>query len=93
MGAQKIRERSLEQTALLLELLDEQGLESGTPRDPARRGGTVAVRVDDHEAVCSELAARGIICDGRPDVGLRLGPHFFNSDDELRFAVEQIRGF
>jgi len=48
------------------------------------------VRVDDHEAVCSELAAREIICDSRPDVGLRLGPHFFNSDDELRFAVEQI---
>jgi hypothetical protein len=31
-----------------------------------------------------------VICDWRPDVGLRLGPHFFNSDDELRFAVEQI---
>ena len=37
-----------------------------------------------------ELAARGVICDWRPDVGLRLGPHFFNTDDELRFAVEQI---
>jgi hypothetical protein len=23
-------------------------------------------------------------------VGLRFGPHFFNTDDELRFAVEQI---
>jgi hypothetical protein len=23
-------------------------------------------------------------------VGLRLGPHFYNSDDELAFAVEQI---
>src|SRR5213078_1838318 len=52
VGVDRIRERSLEQTTLLLELLDEHGLESGTPRDPARRGGTVAVRVDDHEAVC-----------------------------------------
>jgi hypothetical protein len=31
-----------------------------------------------------------VICDWRPDVGLRFGPHFFNTDDELRFAVEQI---
>jgi len=31
-----------------------------------------------------------VICDWRPDVGLRLGPHFYNSEDELRFAVEQI---
>jgi hypothetical protein len=23
-------------------------------------------------------------------VGLRFGPHFFNTDDELRFAVEQV---
>src|SRR5205823_4540972 len=90
VGVARIRERSLEQTTLLLELLDEHGLESGTPRDPARRGGTVAVRVADHESVCSELAAREIICDSRPDVGLRLGPHFFNIDDELRHAVEQI---
>ena len=90
VGVGRIRERSLEQTTLLLELLDEHGLESGTPRDPARRGGTVAVSVPESAAICGELAAREIICDSRPDVGLRLGPHFFNSDDELRFAVEQV---
>ena len=31
-----------------------------------------------------------ILCDFRPDAGLRLGPHYFTTDDELRFAVEQI---
>ena len=31
-----------------------------------------------------------ILCDSRPEVGVRLGPHFYNTDDELRFAVEQI---
>ncbi len=36
------------------------------------------------------LAAREILCDFRPDSGLRLGPHYFTTDDELRFAVEQI---
>jgi kynureninase len=90
VGIARIRERSLEMTTLLLGLLDERGLESSTPRDPARRGGTVAVSVPDPAAACSELGRREIICDSRPDVGLRLGPHFFNTDDELRFAVEQI---
>jgi kynureninase len=92
VGVGRIRERSLEQTSLLLELVDEHGLESGTPRDPARRGGTVAVWAEESAGVCRELGARGIICDSRPDVGLRLGPHFFNSDDELRQAVEEIAG-
>ena len=32
-----------------------------------------------------------MICDFRPDVGLRLGPHFFTSDEELEHAVAQIR--
>ena len=37
-----------------------------------------------------ELAERRILCDFRPDAGLRLGPHYYNTDDELRFAVDQI---
>jgi kynureninase len=90
VGVQRIRRRSAEQTALLVELLDEAGFQVGSPRDPARRGGTVVVRTPDFERVGEELGARGILCDYRPDVGLRLGPHFFNTDDELRYAVEQI---
>ncbi len=90
VGVERIRERSVEQTALLVELLGEAGFQVGSPHDPARRGGTVVVRTPDVERVDQELAARGILCDYRPDVGLRLGPHFFNTDDELRYAVEQI---
>jgi kynureninase len=90
VGVERIRERSVEQTALLVELLGEAGFQVGSPHDPARRGGTVVVRTPDLERVDQELAARGILCDYRPDVGLRLGPHFFNTDDELRHAVEQI---
>jgi kynureninase len=90
IGVERIRERSVEQTSLLDELLNEAGFLVGSPRDPARRGGTVVVRTPSFERVDEELAARGILCDYRPDVGLRLGPHFFNTDDELRYAVEQI---
>jgi kynureninase len=90
VGVGRIRERSLEQTELLTELLGEAGFPVGSPNDPARRGGTVVVKPPGSERVLRELEARGVICDWRPDVGLRLGPHFFNTDDELRFAVEQI---
>ena len=90
VGIDRIRERSVEQTTLLIELLEEVGFPVGSPSDPARRGGTVVVRPPEAERVDAELAARGILCDHRPDVGLRLGPHFFNTDDELRHTVEQI---
>ena len=90
IGVHRIRQNSLRQTQLLIDLLDEAGFELGSPRDPARRGGTVTVRTPEFEAVHKELAERQILCDFRPDAGLRLGPHYYNTDDELRFTVAQI---
>jgi kynureninase len=90
IGVERIRESSLRQTELLIRLCDEAGFEVGSPRAAARRGGTVTVRVPEFEAVHRELGERGILCDFRPDAGLRLGPHYYNTDEELVFAVEQI---
>jgi kynureninase len=90
VGVERVRERSQVQTALLVELLEGAGFDIVSPRDPTRRGGTVVVRTPAAEAVHRELEAREIICDFRPAVGIRLGPHFFNTDEELRFAAEQL---
>jgi kynureninase len=90
IGVDRIRENSMRQTALLVELVDGAGFELTSPRDPAVRGGSVVFAVPDFSAVHAELAARDIICDYRPDAGLRFGPHFFTTDDELRFAVGQV---
>src|SRR5438067_2701136 len=90
VGVDRIRERSLALTSLLIELLDEAGLEIVSPRAPERPRGTVTVRTPDHAAVHRELGERGIICDFRPDAGVRLGPHFYNTEDELRRTVAEL---
>ena len=90
IGVDRIRANSMRQTALLVELVDEAGFELTSPRAPELRGGSVVFRVPEFQAVHAELAARDIICDYRPDAGLRFGPHFFTTDDEIRFAVEQV---
>jgi kynureninase len=90
IGVDRIRENSVRQTQLLIDLLDEAGFEVGSPRDPARRGGTITVRTPEFEAVHKELSERQILCDFRPDAGLRIGPHYYNTDDELRYVVAQI---
>ena len=41
------------------------------------------------EAVAA-LSERGVFCDCRPGVGLRLSPHFFNTDDEIDAALRII---
>ena len=90
IGVPRIRENSLRQTQLLIELADHAGFAVRSPRDPARRGGTVTVAVPDFSAVHRELTERQILCDFRPDAGIRLGPHFFTTDEELRHAIGQV---
>jgi kynureninase len=90
VGVDRIRANSLHQTQLLIDLADAAGFEVRSPLAPERRGGTVTIHVPDFAAVHRELAEREILCDFRPDAGIRLGPHFFTSDDELRFVVDQI---
>jgi kynureninase len=90
IGVARIRERSLKLTEHLIGLVEDAGLELSSPRDPDRRGGTVVVHVPDAAAVHAELQRRGILCDFRPDVGIRLGPHFFTTEDELEVAVAAI---
>ena len=90
VGVERIRARSLELTGRLLELADAAGFGVCSPRDPARRGGTVTVSVPDFPAVHRELTERQVLCDFRPDAGIRLGPHYFSSDDEVERAIGEI---
>ena len=50
----------------------------------------MTVHVPDFPAVHRELTERQILCDFRPDSGIRLGPHYFTSDDELRDTIGAI---
>jgi len=74
----------------VLDLADAAGFDVASPRDPARRGGAVILDVPEAAAVYAELEERAILCDFRPGAGIRLGPHYFTTDDELRHAVDQI---
>ncbi len=91
VGVAAIREKSLRQTSLLMELADEQELKVNTPRAPHRRGNTVCVDFEGSEVACQRLIERGFVVDWRPNGGIRISPHFYNSDDECRAILEAIR--
>jgi kynureninase len=90
VGVEAIRRRSLDLTDHLIRLADAAGFEVTSQREPSRRGASVTIRMPGFEAVQRELAERQVLCDFRPDVGVRLGPHFYNTEEELDFAVGQI---
>jgi kynureninase len=91
VGTRRIRERSLQLTSHLIAAAEEAGFAVRTPRDPARRGGTVSIWHDHAERLCQELLARDIMCDFRPRAGIRLSPHFYNTEQECDHAIATLR--
>jgi kynureninase len=80
-GMAALRAKSLAQTAYLIDLLEQTGLTAppydfaiGSPRDPARRGGHLAVEHADAARIARALKARGIVPDFRAPHVIRLAP-------------------
>ena len=91
VGARRIRERSLQLTSHLIDAAAEAGFEVRTPREPARRAGTVSVWHEQAERLCEGLLRREIMCDFRPRAGIRLSPHFYNTEQECDHAIATLK--
>jgi len=91
IGVERIRGKSISLTERLIELADEQGWRVNSPRDSSKRGGSVIIDVPHAGEVVRELAARDALVDYRPGAGIRVGPHFFNTDEEIERIVDEIK--
>jgi kynureninase len=91
IGVPAIREKSVRQTARLIELADEAGFRVNTCRDPNLRGGVVVVDVPNGKAVAQELARREVLVDYRPQAGIRIAPHFYTMDEEVEHTMAEMR--
>jgi kynureninase len=89
-GIDAIRSKSVRLTSHLIELAEDRGYVVNAPRDPARRGGTVAVDVPHGYEVTQHLLSRNILVDYRVGAGIRIAPHFFTKAEELDEAVHEI---
>ena len=90
VGVDNIRAKSVRQTALIIEMADRLGYEVISPRQADDRAGTVTLRPPEAYAVSRELLARDIVIDYREGAGIRVAPHFYNSDDEIRLTLDTI---
>jgi kynureninase len=90
VGVEQIRAKSLAQTERLIALADERGWKVNTPRNPGQRGGTVSIDMPNSQQVCRELLKRDVLVDWRPRAGVRMSPHFYNTDQELDTAIAVV---
>lgn len=90
IGLDRIREQSLRLTSRVIEHADDMGLEVATPRSGHERGGIVCLKFPGAAEVTAALNQRGFCCSYRPASGLRVGPHFYNTIDEVDRFMEAL---
>ncbi len=91
IGVPAIRARSLKLTRRLMDAARASGWSVNTPEADAERGGSVVVDVPDGARVTEQLLARSVIVDHRPQAGIRMAPHFYNTEAEIDHAVAEMR--
>ncbi len=90
VGVARIRKRSLELTRRLIERARERGWRVHTPSEERERGGTVTLDVPRGPEVLRELLRREVLVDYRPNAGIRVSPHFYNTEEEVDRVVSEI---
>jgi kynureninase len=85
-----IRARSLALTRRMIDAAVNAGHRLNTPTDDRERGGSIVVDVPNGAAVADELIKRGVIIDYRPGAGIRMAPHFYNTEEDVDRAMTML---
>ena len=96
-GMPAIRAKSVALSTYAVDLLDAWlaplGCSLGSPRDPARRGGAIAIRHPEARRITGELAAQGVITDFRAPDSVRIGMSpLTTSFEEVYRGLSVLRG-
>jgi len=89
-GIENIEKRVLKLTNHLIECTKDQKLELQTPEEPIYRSGIVNFKIDKAQEVAEKLNQKGIIVSARTH-GLRVSPHFYNTEEEIDKMMGEIR--
>jgi len=88
IGVPAIRAKSLTLTRRLMDAATRRGWRLNTPAADENRGGSVVIDVPDAARVTERLLAANVLVDYRPKAGIRLAPHFYNTEAEIDHAVD-----
>ena len=94
-GLNRIREKSIELTRFVIDVVDEhlaaRGVRVASPREPDRRGAHVTIAHPRSREICAELWRHDVIPDFREPDGIRLGlAPLSTSFSEVATALERI---
>ncbi len=94
IGIANVRAHNARLTERLVTGAQARGFSIPTPLDPAARTGWIGMDFPGAERATAALVARRVFVDYRPGCGIRVGPHFYSSDDDIDAyfaAVDDVR--
>ena len=68
----------------------ERGLRVNSPLEADRRTGWIAVDFEGAAEASRRLVAARVFIDYRPGCGIRVGPHFYTTDEEIDAFFHQL---
>jgi selenocysteine lyase/cysteine desulfurase len=88
-GVEKIEKRVLKLTDRLIKAVKNLGLKLQTPEEEQHRSGIVNFKIEKPRETAKMLIKKGIIVSARAN-GIRVSPHFYNTEEEIDKLVEEI---
>jgi kynureninase len=83
IGIEQIRAHNVQLTEKLAAMALERGLRVNTPLEVDRRTGWIGIDFDGAPSAYEQLIAQRVFVDYRPGCGIRVGPHFYTTDEEI----------
>lgn len=90
LGIENIERRILKTTDHLIEAFKNLGLKLQTPEEKPYRSGIVLTKIDRAKEIVKNLRDEEIIISARAN-GLRVSPHFYNTEEEIDKLTEKIQ--
>jgi kynureninase len=90
IGVDQIRAHNVRLTERIAAMALERGLRVNTPLEAERRTGWIGIDFEGAETAYEQLIAQRVFVDYRPGCGIRVGPHFYTSDEEIDAFFEAL---
>ncbi len=90
IGLANVRAHNIRLTERIVDEARARGLTVPTPLDPAQRTGWVGIDFPGADRATAALVARRVFVDYRPSCGIRVGPHFYSSDDDIDVFFREL---
>jgi selenocysteine lyase/cysteine desulfurase len=85
IGVGRIRQHNIELTSMVLDALPHKF--TMTPREPAKRGGTLVLDLGESQATVEEKLTRAQVRFDSRNTGMRMSPHIYNTVEEMEVVL------